>query len=459
MKNAKNVFKLFGFIALIAVIGFSIAACGGGADGGDPPPPVPKSVTYVSEDSSGNLYTLVITESTGRSARYTAKAGDSFTFKVELFNNGVYSVALLFSGTVGSVEDSGTDIEISLTVNGEALTITIEGAEMTVISGDIVDEDGDEVVATPEDLTPVAEAENWSTWALPGATATITRSVNKDDLCTITVGGTAMTTGDIWENIWKANASYQYTAEANKHYVFTFEAWTKTDTRGLNVQWYNNDPIYLSTGYQDNQTPNFSIDSTQKTYTLTTERIPRGGVRNLEFQCANQTGTFYVRILSVEAYDGIDDSADSRTAGQWNSWLHPTTTASIMYSVDAEDVCTITVGSTEQPNNATDDWGKWKADIAYAYTAKANAFYEFKLEAWTKSGTRNVDVQYYNDYWDGGETVLSIDSIAITSARTTYTVRGTTKIPKDSVEDLRFTCADQTGTFYVKIISITEYTP
>jgi len=152
----KNALKTFGFIALVAVIGFSMAACGGGDDN-NPPPPVPQSVTYVSEDGNGNLYTLVITENTSRSARYTAKAGDSFTFKVELFNNGVYSVALLFSGTVGAVEDNGTEIEISITVNGEALTITIEDTEMTLISGDIVDEDGEEVVETPATLDPVTK--------------------------------------------------------------------------------------------------------------------------------------------------------------------------------------------------------------------------------------------------------------------------------------------------------------
>jgi len=153
----KNTIKLL-VVALIAVIGLSMAACPADDPGNDDSSsPAPQSVTYVSEDGDGNLYTLVITENTNRSARYAAKAGDSFTFKVELFNNGVYSVALLFSGTVGSVEDSGTEIEINITVNGEALTITIEGTEMTVISGDIVDEDGDEVVATPAALDPVTK--------------------------------------------------------------------------------------------------------------------------------------------------------------------------------------------------------------------------------------------------------------------------------------------------------------
>jgi hypothetical protein len=65
----KNLFKLIGFIALVAVIGFSMAACGGGGDGDGG-----NSVTYTGT-ADGTTYTLKIIE---KKARYTAKEGDDY---------------------------------------------------------------------------------------------------------------------------------------------------------------------------------------------------------------------------------------------------------------------------------------------------------------------------------------------------------------------------------------------
>jgi len=159
-----------GMLTLIVgvMLVFSQIGCDNGTTDGDPgPQPTvpqpsvptnPQSVTYVSEDSNGNLYTLVITENTNRSARYVAKDGDSFTFTVELFNNGVYSVALTYQGSISNAtEKSATEIEITISVNNKPLTITITGTEMTLISGEIVNEEGAAIVETPETLSPVAD--------------------------------------------------------------------------------------------------------------------------------------------------------------------------------------------------------------------------------------------------------------------------------------------------------------
>jgi len=151
MKN----FKLLGVIALAAVIVFSMTGCDNGTTTQPTtPPPVPQSVTYVSEDSNGNLYTLVVTENTNRSARYAARNGDSFTFTVELFSNGAYSLALTYSGTVDSAESSGTAVEININVNNAPLTITIIGNQMTLISGTVVLDNEEEITIT-EPLSPI----------------------------------------------------------------------------------------------------------------------------------------------------------------------------------------------------------------------------------------------------------------------------------------------------------------
>jgi hypothetical protein len=142
---------IFGVMLALSLIG-----CDNGTTTGNTEP-VPQSVTYFSEDGNGNLYTLEITEKTNRSARYAARNGDSFTFTVELYNGGDYTVALTYSGTIGTVEGDGTAIKLKITVNGKELTITIVGAEMTVISGDIVDAQNQKVVETPDTLKPAAD--------------------------------------------------------------------------------------------------------------------------------------------------------------------------------------------------------------------------------------------------------------------------------------------------------------
>ena len=55
----------------------------------------PQEVTYVSTDSDNTRYTLTITENAnGNRAAYAPKSGDTFVLKVELFNDGNYSVSL-----------------------------------------------------------------------------------------------------------------------------------------------------------------------------------------------------------------------------------------------------------------------------------------------------------------------------------------------------------------------------
>jgi hypothetical protein len=67
------------------------------------------------------------------------------------------------------------------------------------------------------------------------------------------------------------------------------------------LQWYNDtaNAIYHGTGYE-NELPTFTITSERQTYTIAGgEPIPKSGIQHLEFQCANQTGTYYVKILSI----------------------------------------------------------------------------------------------------------------------------------------------------------------
>jgi hypothetical protein len=128
----KDPSKLFGIIAFTAFIGFLLTGCSNPANGNDPP--APQTATYTSADESGNRYTLTVTENTDRSARYAAQTGDRFELKIELFNNGSYSLGLVYSGVIDSAATSGATITLNLAINETALHITISGTTMTMIA-------------------------------------------------------------------------------------------------------------------------------------------------------------------------------------------------------------------------------------------------------------------------------------------------------------------------------------
>jgi len=152
------------------------------------------------------------------------------------------------------------------------------------ITGCNSDDEGD----VPPENKPVKD--RWGKWIEPGTTATLDYSVADDGVCTITVGGTAE------QERWKVNAQYDYTAKAGVSYKYTFEAWTESGTRELGFQ-YNTDhdeKIYLGEG--------ISITSVRKTYTVYGAELSKGVINHVEFQCADQLGTFYVKMLEIKEY-------------------------------------------------------------------------------------------------------------------------------------------------------------
>jgi len=160
-------------------------------------------------------------------------------------------------------------------------------------------------------------------------------------------------------------------------------------------------------------------------------------------------------ILFSLAACGGGDPGSHPDAERWTKFVDPGSTATIDYSVDADGVCKITVGGIAMPNQSG-NYQAWRASAQYKYTVKANTHYRYTFEAWTEkgSGDRPVNIEYYST---GPNDWLQLYD-NFTEERKTYSYIGEI-IPMNSEQSLSFQCAHKLGTFYVKMISITEYTP
>jgi len=138
-------------------------------------------------------------------------------------------------------------------------------------------------------------------------------------------------------------------------------------------------------------------------------------------------------------------TAGNNSGNGWWKYNADASPARLDFSVDGEGVCTINV--TGSP-----DKDRWNAVAGYSFAGKAGTNYEYTFEAWTKEGTRDLYLQYYED---NNESVYMGASVSITTVQTTYTVTGGT-LPKTG-DALRFQCGDKLGTLYIKILNIKEF--
>jgi len=161
----KKALKVLGFIALVAVIGFLMVACGGGGDDGGVDP---TSVTYVSYDAAGNIYTLVITKSQNQSkAVYVPKSGDTYFLTIKSITGDIIGTS---TGTVNTVTSSNTSsVVFTLEKDGVEFIVSVGNTDNTIekITGKIpVDsnenngENSGEKIQPPVNLTPTKPISN-----------------------------------------------------------------------------------------------------------------------------------------------------------------------------------------------------------------------------------------------------------------------------------------------------------
>ena len=149
----KNMVKLFGAIALVAVIGFSMAGCdtgGGGGGGGGSTTAVAQKVSYGGINENGDAYSLEITEKVSRAA-YSAKTGDSYVLTLSPKSGGEKKTK---TGTVNKVETSQIILNNTASVT---ITVKISGQGMTQISGSITWDGASTSVTIEVTLTPAKD--------------------------------------------------------------------------------------------------------------------------------------------------------------------------------------------------------------------------------------------------------------------------------------------------------------
>jgi hypothetical protein len=337
----KNVFKLFGVIALVAIIGFSMAACSdGGGGGGGGPDPVMHTITF---DANGGTIdgtaTKDIQVEDGKKVKMPNDPVNSPKIFWGWFDNKTPPYGNIFTGTIPVTADKTVYARWDDTAPPEQFDVTFDanGGKF---------EDGK--------TTQVIKVYRGDTVIPPWAT-----------------------NGDYMVSGWNTQAD------------------------GNGTAFDKDEPITAAL-------------------------------------------TVYAQWKKPE---------DMPVKDRWGKWIEPGSTATLEYSVDDDGVCTITVGGAAQPNNETDNWGRWKAQAIYFYTAKAGKSYTYKFEARTESGTRKLSFQYLTD---NEKEIYKSREILLTNEPQTYTVYGGL-LSKDAENHVEFQCADQLGTFYVKMLEIKEY--
>jgi uncharacterized protein YjdB len=158
----KNLYKLFGIIVLVAIIGLSFASCGD-TDGGGITETNEKAV-YTSVDDEGNKYELTITPKSDKAA-YEPKAGDTYTLTI-FYKDGTTKTSV---GTVTHEVKNGSTVTATLSVSDISYTVTLltvtdDVRVFTEIKGTIPITDGndDEPTTIEIELTLKPQVENES---------------------------------------------------------------------------------------------------------------------------------------------------------------------------------------------------------------------------------------------------------------------------------------------------------
>ena len=159
-------------------------------------------------------------------------------------------------------------------------------------------------------------------------------------------------------------------------------------------------------------------------------------------------------FISCDTGTGSDNNTKTKTGVHYWTWVDNSVKSklSVDYEELADGVVKVTVSGTPLSN-----YDRWKAILDYnnyELTLQKSKYYNYKVEMWTDSGTREISIQYYKD--DASETWLHFENIPISTTRTEFEFTTDTPYITSKTAYMGFQCGDVTGVFYIKVISITE---
>jgi len=159
-------------------------------------------------------------------------------------------------------------------------------------------------------------------------------------------------------------------------------------------------------------------------------------------------------MLVIGCGDDETENNNTNTGISYWTWVHNSVNSSL--TLNFEELENGVVKTTVSGTPTSID-NRWKAILDfnnYDLTLQNGKYYEYKIEMWTESGTRNINIQYYKD--DASDTYLHFDNIALTNTRKEFEFTTPDPYLKSKTAYLGFQCADTIGVFYIKVISINE---
>jgi hypothetical protein len=281
----KNTMKFLGFIALVAVIGFTMAACPGDDGGGNNSP---KTVKYESTDTAGNTYILIITIK-----GTTAAEGDSYVLTIKKAGQ----PDKVSTGTVSNA-GAGTITLQPGNSGSDPFTVTVSNGQMTAITGNIAVEGAEEPVASPGTLTPVTTGGNGTTdpllngtWVAELAGETMTYKLNNGNfelsLNDVLQGKGTYVTGDGKITMTTTHKYVSYPSEIEPKLYSRGELETALKSIG----WTDENIARWLDSYFSTTIYGYSVDDGGKALTLTfTYEGLNGGVEEFDVEFYKPVG-------------------------------------------------------------------------------------------------------------------------------------------------------------------------